>query len=690
MLKKLLLIGLLTTSIVNAYASTPTLSLSNSGSGDSVLVNVAGDPNSPITLYYYSTTASGIQSQTIGTTNSSGTFWTIMSTAVYNVSSSGSVYVRVNGQQSQNASWPYVTTSSSNGSLSLNQTGLVLSQGQTSTLTATNGSSIYLFNNTNPSVVNISINGNQINVSANANGSTVFTVCSGSSSNCVSVYVTVQNTNAQLLTFSQSNSTVITGQSLPISIYGGSGSYTIVSNSNSGAIQASLSGSTLTLYGNSGSGQSSITVCTVDMSSCGIVNVSIGTSNSSTITFSQTSPVLSIGQTVSVSLSGSSGTYSISSNSNPSSVQANISGSAVSLYGVSYGTSNVVVCSSTGSCGTLAVSVSSGGGGGAIVLSQTSLVLVTGQTVGVTVSGGTTPYSVSNSSTNIVQANVSGNIVTLTGLNSGSGTIYICSAGGGCTALSIVVNAATGGTTVNTTPGFSQSTVSLTAGQSSTVSIIGGGGYYLASNTNPNVATAVISGSSVVITGSASGSTAITICQSTSQCNTISVTVDVAVATGGALTINPTVAVGQKSVFTVAGGNNTYYLSSPSTSIFSANLTNNYLTVTGIVPGQGQVSVCSTSTTCMSLTITVTGGSSTSTSHPVSTKYIFNSPLTFGSKGQEVVELQKRLHEEGYFNGTYVATYGNETVTAVKKYQKAHKLSQLGNLGPATRAMLNK
>jgi hypothetical protein len=690
--KKILLASLLISSFVNVYASTPTLSLTNNGSNDSVIVSTKGDPNSPVILSYYSTTASGIQTHTIGSTNSNGTFWTIISTAAYSISSNGSVYVTINGQQSTSTTWPYLSNTSTSGAFSLNQTGLVLSLGQTSTLTATNATSMYLFNNTNPSVVNVSISGNQINVSANSNGSTVFTVCSGSSSNCISVYVTVQNNNAQLLTFSQSNATVTTGQTVPISIYGGSGVYTIVSNSNASIIQASLNGTTLNLYGNSGNGQSSITVCTLDLSSCGIINATIGTMSSSPIAFSQTSPTLAVGQTISLILSGSSGTYSISSNSNSGSVQASISGSSLTLYGISYGTSNIVVCSSTGSCGPLTVSVSSGGGGGAITLSQSNLVLVSGQTVGVTISGGSLPYNVSSNATGIVQNTLNTNILTLTGLSSGSTSVNVCSSGGGCTAISVVVNASTGGTGVSATPGFSQNTLTLNSGQNSTISIIGNGSYYLAGNTNGSIAGAVISGSNVVITANANGTTVITICQSTSQCNTITVTVGNNNNTVTTPIINPIILIGQKSIFTMSGGSS-YYLSSPANNSFLTNISGNTLTITGVTVGQGQVILCSSSNRCLTFIVNVTNSSvitTPSTPISVTTKYIFNNPLTFGASGQEVIELQKRLHEEGYFKGSYVAKYGDATLAAVKKYQKAHGLSQIGNLGPATRAFLNK
>ncbi len=453
----------------------------------------------------------------------------------------------------------------------------------------------------------MSLSNNQISVSANANGSTVFTVCSGSASNCASVYVTVQNTGAQLLTFSQSNVTVSIGQTQTISVYGGSGNYTVVSNSNSAIVQASLSGNMLTLVGNSSSGQTSLTICTSGMASCGVVNVSIGTTSSTAISASQTSPTLSSGQSLAITLSGSSGSYSISSNSNTSAISASVSGSALTLYGQSYGASTLVVCSSTGSCVSILATVTNGGGGGALTLSQTSLVLVTGQTVGVTVSGGSTPYSVSAMTNGIASASASNNVVTVNGLSAGQTTLSVCSAGGGCSAITIVVNASSNSTYSNMTPGFSQSTVTLSPNQSASVSITGGTGYYLATNTNTSVASVSISGSTATIIAGVSGQAVLTICQSTSQCNTISVTVGSSSTSAASavspVMLNPTLSVGQKLVFILSGGNDSYYLSSSANSYFSASVSGKTLTLTGLSSGGGQVNVCSSGVSCSILTV---------------------------------------------------------------------------------------
>ncbi len=69
--------------------------------------------------------------------------------------------------------------------------------------------------------------------------------------------------------------------------------------------------------------------------------------------------------------------------------------------------------------------------------------------------------------------------------------------------------------------------------------------------------------------------------------------------------------------------------------------------------------------------------------------YKFTKALTSGSSGAEVTELQKRLSDEGFYDGPTNGHFGPLTQAAVKKYQLKHGLTQLGNVGPATRAALN-
>ena len=122
-----------------ALAATPTLTVVQNGTIDSEIITVHGDINSTIVLNYYSTTSSGLQTYNLGSTNSAGTFWTAVTTASLNLSTNSSVYVTVNGQQSNSVAWPYtVTNNSSTGTLVLSQTSLTMTPGQNAAITASN------------------------------------------------------------------------------------------------------------------------------------------------------------------------------------------------------------------------------------------------------------------------------------------------------------------------------------------------------------------------------------------------------------------------------------------------------------------------------------------------------------------------------------------------------------------------
>ena len=62
--------------------------------------------------------------------------------------------------------------------------------------------------------------------------------------------------------------------------------------------------------------------------------------------------------------------------------------------------------------------------------------------------------------------------------------------------------------------------------------------------------------------------------------------------------------------------------------------------------------------------------------------------LRKGHKGEQVVDLQQRLKGLGLFTGQITGTYDAATVSAVKKFQEAHKLNQDGVAGEKTLRLL--
>ncbi len=174
---------------------------------------------------------------------------------------------------------------------------------------------------------------------------------------------------------------------------------------------------------------------------------------------------LSAGQSATVTISGT-GSYYVSGTQNTSIASVTISGSNATIYGVAPGSTNVTICQSTGQCGSINITVSSGIGNSSVTFSQTNPTLSIGQTVTLTIYGGTGSYYLSTTPTN-VQASVSGNILTLYGTNVGSTNVSVCASSGGCGTLYVTINGTNTGGSVT----FSQTNPTLSVGQTSTVTI---------------------------------------------------------------------------------------------------------------------------------------------------------------------------------------------------------------------------
>jgi hypothetical protein len=95
----------------------------------------------------------------------------------------------------------------------------------------------------------------------------------------------------------------------------------------------------------------------IDWSFSGSGCTPTSTSDSHTdVTFDQQNVTIKVGDTKTFFVNGTGG-YSISTSTNPSSVMAIISGNSLSVFGSSFGGSNITVCQANGGCGTLNVAV---------------------------------------------------------------------------------------------------------------------------------------------------------------------------------------------------------------------------------------------------------------------------------------------------------------------------------------------
>jgi len=658
-----------------SLASSPILTLVGTGDGDSVSLNVNGTGNSSVILSYLK---NGVAQATfLGSTNSNGLFSTTLSTIALNVSPNSLVHVTIgglNGAQSSDIAWPYLSASN----LALDKTSIVLPLGQSTTITAYNNGTnlIYLSSNSSPITANVNISGNQITVTAQNYGSTVINICAQSNTaSCASAYINVQNTGAKPLAFGQSSVGLTNGQSTTVNIYGGTGSYSLINNSNSNAVSASLNGASLNLTANASNGYAAITVCSSDLSACGIINTSIGASGSNALTFGQTSPSLSVGQNLNVSISGGgNNSYSILSNSNSSVIGAIISNGALSLNALAGGSGTIIVCSSLGSCNSLTATViGNSSNGGAIALSQNNLWLAAGQNFALTVSGGTTPYSVLSDNNNIASASINGSILTVNGINAGSAGISVCSAAGACTNLAVLVNGTGVSTSTNITLSPSQLFLTSTS-TNATVNILGNGSYFVSGNTNSSIANALIAGSQIIIAPLTSGNTTITVCQNGGQCANLLVSINIS-----APIINNTLPnTANNTTSTISITNNILARSPEGKIYFIINDTKKYVS-----------SLKELKETYAKIKMQNVSDDYLTQIADAPANFKFTGVLSLNSTGPAIIELQKRLKALKLYNGLNNGQYTTAVVTAVRKYQKNNNIRQTGNVGPATAASLN-
>lgn len=468
------------------------------------------------------------------------------------------------------------------------------------------------------------------------------------------------------LTLSQTSVSLNQGQTSTVYISGSyySSSYYISSNSNSSAVSASISGSTLSLYGLS-SGSSTVSVCSGTYgSSCANVYVTVSGSTVGGFTLNPTNVSVNVGQTATVTASFPyiySGNLYLGSNSNSGVATASFSGSNIYVYGQSAGTTTMGICYGT-SCVNLYVTVSDSGTSGNISFSQNNLSMNAGQSQSVTIynNGGSyyssSYYISSNSDSSVASASVSGNVLTVSAFSSGSTTFSVCQSGSGCGWLYVKVSGTSSGTL-----SLSQTNLNLNVGQNTTVYAYNVSSVYISSNSNPSVVSAsVYSQNQISLNGLSSGSATVYVCANGSsyQCATVYVSV---YGSSSNLTFsqnNLTLVTGQSAnvyVYSTNPNSGAFYVSSQTNyNVATVNFSGNNMTIFGQNGGYASISVCQYgSSSCSTVNVTVNGGSSSG-----SVWFNVNNPTV--SAGQtQVINVSS-----GYSNPTYYISSNSNSYVA--------------------------
>ena len=475
-----------------------------------------------------------------------------------------------------------------------------------------------------PSLMSVSLSGSTFTVSAVAgkNGSGVVNV-SDSAGTKLSVTVTVPAPTAMFTTAPASLSLVSGATSPAYTISGGVAPYTVGADTPS-LMSVSLSGSTFTVSAVAGK------------SGSGVVNVSdsAGTKLSVTVTVpapatlfvdvpaNLTVPIDATGYTYTVS--GGTGPYTaVSSNTAVVSSTTPAANGRFVIQGVSVGSAAITIKDAMGVTITITVTVPS-----ATALFSTApatLQILSGTTNFYTVFGGTAPYVV-NSNGVIAKAVLSGASLAISGMVPGLQTVAISDAKGAVITIDVTVKQGL----YTDAP----SSLSVVNGTGATYSIFGGIAYsgtaaYRVNSSNPAVATATVSGSTIAISGLSAGSTSFVISDAVGATITIVVTVP---AAGALISTAPsplTLPMGASgSGYALSGGVGPYTATSANPALVSASVTpvgSSILVITALpTTAGGQTNVVVTDSKGVTLTIVV------NVPAPVALSTTAPSPLSIG------------------------------------------------------------
>ncbi len=380
------------------------------------------------------------------------------------------------------------------------------------------------------------------------------------------------------------------------------------------------------------------------------------------------------------------------------------------------------------------------GSSGSLALNPASLNLGANQSGTVTAAGATGVLSVSNTNPGVAFATVFGNTLVVTAsANTGSTVMTVCDTANNCQTLSVSVLPAS-----MSDFSLSASIANLTVGQSQTIPMTGLGPFSVSQNSNPSAISTAINGNNLVLSGISAGSAVLSVCETNNQCLTVNASTNpsagsVVVSTPSNPVVSvPAVAVaaqplppvlssvtistsggggafvGTGTIFTVSfnvnqsvtnaavalngapialsGSGSGPYMASYTIPANAPALLPVVITFTSLsgLPGQAYLWASNSAMPSSASSGVANSSSATTASVPAGTDK-FVSYLSVGSTGSEVTLLQQRLIADRLLSaGSATGRFGALTKAAVQAYQKAHGLSQLGAVGPATRALLNK
>ncbi|MFZ4478344.1 MAG: beta strand repeat-containing protein [Rhodoferax sp.] len=482
-----------------------------------------------------------------------------------------------------------VTVPSPTAMFSTAPANLTLAIGASSSAYAVSGGTgPYSATSTGPGIVSASIptGSNFLTITAlpGTSGGSANVIVSDTKGAQLTIAVTV-SPPAGLFSTAPANLTLAIGaSSSAYAVTGGTAPYSVAST-NSGLVTASIP-----------TGSNLLTITALPGTSGGGASVIVSDTKGSQLTIAVTvTPPLGLYVDAPANLTIATGapgnTYTISGGAKPytavssntavaSSTAPAANGSFV-IQGVSAGNASVTIKDAAGTTLTLSVTVPSPTA--LFSTAPATLQILNGTTNFYTVFGGTAPYVV-NTNGVIARAVLSGSSLAISGMVPGVQTVAVSDAKGAVITIDVTVK---DGLYTD-----APANLSVPSGTGATYSIYGGIPFsgtslYRVNSSNPAVATAAVTGSTLSISGLSVGSTSLVITDSVGASAAITVTVPVA---GALLSTAPSplkLATGTSGVYAISGGVGPYTATSANPSLVSASASGSTLTIGAVADTLG-------------------------------------------------------------------------------------------------------
>lgn len=411
---------------------------------------------------------------------------------------------------------------SSGGALSIlapANIGIGVGSNATYKLNGGTGPYIVVSSNVGVAVARLLADGNSLLIDGVASGAAQISVFDSRGATAALVVTIGSGRAAALFTSAASAVTLVQGFAAQYRVGGGSSGYAVTS-SNPLIVSAAITGTTLTLTPVA-IGTSRVTITDAENSSIMVSVTVTGTSSLSTTVPGEFSIALG-DASESYAINGGVAPYQIVSNS-PSVAIGNLSGDRFSILGVGVGNALLTVSDSLGNTSVVTVSVVAQSMSTALFTTAPSSVVIStlSGVINYQVSGGVGPYTVSSSNEAVVQTTISGKSFGIIPKNIGTANVVVKDSVGGSVQIAVTANNNPVSSPFYTT---APSSVIVRSGIASIFSVSGGIAPYSVRSVNSAIATAVVLGNTLNITGMGVGSTVLVIQDSSSASISINIT----------------------------------------------------------------------------------------------------------------------------------------------------------------------